>query len=122
MNADWAFSGNGIGIQKGLKILAKNGTLGVTAALELYLYNDAGQVIDHAPLSQAVVKLGSMAGDTVKMNGNKYMLVFVPQPKTSAFGLAGGVAAGMQYGQMLRECAKRNEFMALIERVQVTNA
>ena len=119
MNADWRFVSNGILISSGPKKLAKNGIIGVTSELELCLYNDNGEIIDRAPVSQAVVKFSTMLGDSVKMNGRKYGFSFVPPPKTSALllgGAIGALAAGIASGaENANNAERRKEFKELIE-------
>ncbi|MDR0957000.1 MAG: hypothetical protein LBM09_00245 [Candidatus Nomurabacteria bacterium] len=131
MNADWIFVGNGVRIGNNIKAKAKNGTVGVTSMRELYIYGDNGEIIDHAPIMQTIIKFSNVTGDSVKMNGNKYMLAFVPPIKTSTSimhgmlgGAVGGFVAGLnesqrpevQFGRQ-----KREEFKALIERIQAEN-
>lgn len=130
MDSDWLFVSNGVTIGLGLKAKAKNntGTVGITSAKELILYNGNGEVIDHAPLAQVVAKFSNMTGDSVKINDNKYILAFIPPMKTSKSliagalgGAVGAFAAGMNEGQRPEVQVgrqKREEFKALVERLQ----
>lgn len=119
METEWIFACNGILLQAGPKKLAKNGMLGVSKENELVLFNDNGDVIDRAPVSQAVVKFSAFLGDSIKMNGHKYALSFVPPPKTSAMllgGAVGALASGMAQGmENADQSKKREELKALME-------
>lgn len=119
MNENWMFTANGISVKLGMKIKAKNGTLGLTSEKELVLLDDNGGVIDRAPASQVVFKFSSFLGDSIKINGNKFLLSFVPPMKTGPF--AGSAGSGMAYGMRDDVKAgeqKRKEFQALIEKIQ----
>ena len=111
MGSEWKFVSTVVGISKGIRILAKTGTLGVTTEQELFLLNEKGEVIDHAPIAQVDIKFSGIA-DSLKMNGNKYIYYFIPQPKKT------GMAAGIQHAQELERCEKRNEFKALVASIQ----
>jgi len=113
MNGEFVFSHDGMFFQKGLKRDIK-GSLGVTASNELVLSDEKGAVNERAPLAQCVFKFSVMLGDSVKINGKKIILSFVPIMKGG-----GGVVGGMEYAQ--REDVrlgrqKREEFMALVEK------
>lgn len=119
MNENWIFVSNGMTIGMGLKIRAKNGTLGITSTTELILFDDNGVIIDRAPVAQIVFKFSSFVGDSIIINGHKWPLSFVPPMKTGPF--SGGLVAGMEYGMredVIAGRQKREEFKALIERMQ----
>ena len=123
MNTDWMFVSGGMQIGLGIRIKAKNGTLGVTSSKELVLYDDKGEMIDRAPIAQIAFKFSTLVGDSIKMNGHKWPLSFVPPMKTGPF--SGGFVAGMEYA--LRDDVrdgkqKREEFKALIEKIQAESS
>ena len=118
LNENCLFVNNGTIIQKGLKSLAKSGTLSISTSSELYLYNDTGEVIDNAPVNNVKFKFSSMLGDSVKMNSSKYSIFLAPPLD---FSKGGGMVAGMEYAQREDVKAgnlKRDELIALVDKIQ----
>ena len=119
MNSDWIFISHGMQVGLGIKVKAKNGTLGITSSKELLLYGDNGEIMDRAPISNIVFKFSSFSGDSVTINGRKWPLSFVPPMNTGPF--SGGLVGGMEYAardDVKAGKQKREEFKVLIEKLQ----
>lgn len=117
MSENWIFVSDGMQIGTGMKPKAKNGTLGVTAAEELVLIDDNGQELDRAPVAQVVFKFSMFLGDSIKINGHKWPLSFVPPMKTGPFSSGGGVEYGMREDVKAGN-QRRDELKALVEKIQ----
>ena len=123
MNQEWIFVSNGMLFVKGPKKLAKNGTLGVTSAMDIFLYNDKNEIIDHAAIAQVAIKFSTFTGDSIKMNGNKYGFSFERPMSVGASmmfsGAIGALASGAAHGMENADNAeRRKQFIKLIEGIQ----
>jgi len=121
MSRSWQFVYEGMQFSAGIKIKAKNGTLGVTTEKELVLLDDKGETLASALVEDVVFKFGTLdpGAATANIMGTKWYLVFEPPMKTGLFsgGLAGGIAHA-QREDVIAARAIREKFKALVEKTQ----
>jgi hypothetical protein len=76
MDQTWLWHCEGVVIrERGQPVI--NGSVGVTAGRELVLMADDGAVVDRAPVAEVSAKIHTFwlgTGDTVEMNGHRYLL------------------------------------------------
>ena len=115
----WLYQCAGMHIVHGLAQKATNGFIGVTASGELVLFDNKGVEFDRAPVKDAEIKIGGFAGNSFKMNGNRYSVEFHPLARSLVGGLVGGAIAGwLDQTDSRSEKEKRNQLAELVKRIQ----
>ena len=120
MSDNCLFIAGGVLIKWKFNTRAKNGTFTITEGKEVELYDDQGELIDRSSLDQTEIKFNAFSGDTIKINGHKWMFALVPVMKIGLFS-RGGVVAGMEHGMRddVKEAnRKREELQKLLEDMQ----
>ena len=115
----WVYQCQGVGIAHGLSYKATNGFIGITANREIVLFDNQGREFERGPVDAIKVKVNGAFGNSIRVNGKRYALSFVPVTASYIVGNALTYGAhGNATGDTQRQRAIAAQFKDVVTRIQ----
>ena len=115
----WIYQCQGVGIGRGFSYKATNGFIGITANREIVLFDNQGREFERGPVDTAKVKVNGAFGNSIRLNGKRYALSFIPVTAGYIMGNALSYGAhGYATGETQRQRAIAAQFKDVVTRIQ----